>query len=266
MSKRWHMIHQLIQTEKLAAMGRLVHAIAHEMNNPLQAIHNSLHLLSTSYAQSNEKCQRLLSMAQAEVGHLTGIVQRVVEFYRSSREGMRPTDLHTVLKNVLQLVGRKLRNSKIRVVCDWYPKLPQVLAIGSHIKQVYLNLIHNAIEAMPQGGILTIRTYVTNSTDADVPEPDAPPTSLVMAGHWMRGLSVVIEFSDTGKGISHDDLPKVFEPFYTTKIETSGLGLAISYSIVEQHQGELLVRSVVGQGTTFRMSLPATTDLATTDP
>jgi two-component system NtrC family sensor kinase len=263
MSKRWQMIHQLIQTEKLTSMGRLVHAIAHEMNNPLQAIHNSLHLV-TNQQQNNEKCQRVLRMAQDEVNHLTGIVQQVLEFYRSSREGMRPTDLHKLLKAVLKLVGRKLRSKHVRVVCDWHPRLPQVLAIGSHLKQVYLNLIYNALESMPHGGVLTIRTYVVNDGEGDAemndPEPAAAvPASLVVAGHWFRGLSVVIEFSDTGTGIAADDLAKVFEPFYTTRIEHTGLGLAISYSIVEQHQGELSVSSTEGQGTTFRMRLPVAT-------
>lgn len=255
-SKRWQMIHQLVQTEKLAAVGRLVHSIAHEVNNPLQALHNSMNLLSNP-SQTSEKRQRLVHLAQSEVDRLTTIVRRVLESYRSSREGMRPTDLHGLLRTVLKVVERTLRNRHVRVICDWHPRLPLVLAIGGHLKQVYLNLILNAVESMPHGGILTIRTYVVN--ESETPTADPPHALLTVAGHWQRGLSVVIEFSDTGTGIMPDDLPKVFEPFYTTRIENTGLGLAISYSIVEQHHGELSVSSSVGEGTTFRMCLPAVT-------
>ncbi|NJP05675.1 MAG: GAF domain-containing protein [Chloroflexaceae bacterium] len=259
MSKRWARMQQLIQTEKLTALGRLVSSIAHEINNPLQAIQNTIHLL-INRSLCDEKRQRYLVMAQDEVEHLITLVQRVLEFYRSSREGMRPTNTHELLKSVLSMVANQLQSRRVRVVSDWYAELPPVLAIASHLKQVYLNLILNAIESMPNGGLLTIRTYVSSQSET----PDDTTTSLAPSHVLIAGvpcyphheLAVVIEFSDTGEGIPPEELPRVFEPFYTTRLENSGLGLAISYSIIEQHQGELSVSSAVGKGTTFRLRLP----------
>lgn len=254
-SERQRIAHQLLQTEKLAAVGRLSASIAHEINNPLQAIHNSLHLLNNR-PLSDDKRQLYLSKAQEEVDRLIGIVQRMLDFYRPSRDGvgMRLTDMHELLDAVLALADKQLQTSHISVVRDWTVKPPLVYAIGNHLKQVYLNLILNAVESMPDGGVLTIRTYVT--ADANQERQNLETTSTVGSAGQRLGPAVVIEFSDSGQGISPDILPKIFEPFYTTRSTGTGLGLAISYSIIEQHQGELSVSSVVGQGTTFRIRLP----------
>lgn len=257
-SERQRLAQQLFQTEKLAAVGRLSASIAHEINNPLQAIHNSLHLL-INRPLNDEKRERYLVMAQDEVERLISIVQRMLDFYRPSREGMRPTDLHDLLEAVLSLTGKQLDTSHVRVVLDLYPRLPLVFAIGNHIKQVYLNLIFNAIEAMSDGGTLSVRTFLMDESDN---QPEAGFTSISTtgaAGHPIRGRSVVVEFSDTGQGIPPQDLTKIFEPFYTTRTKGTGLGLAVSYSIIEQHHGELSVSSTMGEGTTFRIRLPIAT-------
>ena len=257
-SERQRIAQQLLQTEKLAAVGRLSASIAHEINNPLQAIHSSLHLLNNR-PLSEEKRQLYLTMAQEEVDRLITIVQRMLDFYRPARDGvgMRPTDLHELLDSVLALINKQLQTCQIRVVRDWASALPRVLAIGNHLKQVYLNLILNAIESMPEGGVLTIRTTMVDQLDNTGYHSLDVVSTTGSAGHRVSGPSVIVEISDTGQGISPDILPKIFEPFYTTRSTGTGLGLAISYSIVEQHQGELAVSSVLGQGTTFRLRLPA---------
>lgn len=258
-SERQRIANQLLQTEKLAAVGRLSASIAHEINNPLQAIHNSLHLLNNR-PLTEDKRQFYLSKAQEEVDRLIGIVQRMLDFYRPSRDGvgMRLTDLHDLLESVLALTEKQLQSSQVQLVRDWVTKLPLVYAIGNHLKQVYLNLILNAIESMPDGGVLTVRTYAT--TDAKSQEGmSLEPTSTVGSAGNGLGPAAVVEFIDSGQGISPDILPKIFEPFYTTRSTGTGLGLAISYSIIEQHHGELSVSSVVGQGTTFRIRLPIAT-------
>ncbi len=257
-SERQRIAQQLLQTEKLAAVGRLSASIAHEINNPLQAIHNSLHLLNNR-PLSEEKRQLYLTMAQEEVDRLITIVQRMLDFYRPARDGvgMRPTDLHELLESVLALINKQLQTCQIHVVRDWAAGLPRVLAIGNHLKQVYLNLILNAIESMPEGGVLTIRTTTVEHLDDTGYHSLGMVSTTGSAGHRVSGPSVIVEISDTGQGISPDILPKIFEPFYTTRSTGTGLGLAISYSIVEQHQGELAVSSVLGQGTTFRLRLPA---------
>lgn len=259
-SGRQRMAQQLLQTEKLAAVGRLSASIAHEINNPLQAIHNSLHLLNNR-PLSDDKRQLYLSMAQDEVDRLISIVQRMLDFYRPSRDGvgMRLTNVHELLEAVLGLADKQMQTSRVCVLRDWYPTVPLVLANGNHLKQVYLNLILNAIESMPEGGMLTVRTYVLDESDSQAHMEFAVTSAVGSAGHRVIGPSVVVEFSDTGQGIPPDELTKVFEPFYTTRSTGTGLGLAISYSIVEQHHGELSVTSVVGQGTTFRIRLPIAT-------
>ncbi len=254
---RWQMIQQLVQTEKLATAGRIVASLAHEMNNPLQALHNALHLLGKR-SFNGRKRHQYLQMAQEEVGNLIRIVRRMIDLYRPATEGMRLTNMHSILETTLNRVDKELHTSNVRVLREWYPRLPKVFAIGNRLKQVCTDLITNAIQAMPHGGTLTIRTYMTNGTEYQVNAGvEFLPTGT--AGHQIKGPSVVVEISDTGSGIAADALPRIFEPFYTTRFHATGLGLAISYSIVEQHQGELSVSSSEGQGTTVRLRLPAAT-------
>jgi PAS domain S-box-containing protein len=236
-SERQRAVQRLTQTEKLAGMGRLATSIAHEINNPLQAIHNSLHLVLTR-PLSEEKRDRYLGMAHEEVERLITMVQRMLDFYRPSRDGMRPISLHAILENVLVMTAEQFRESAILVEQQWDERLPWVKGIGSHLKQVFLNLALNAIEAMPDGGRLTVRTRV------ETRYPD------------LAERFVLVEFIDTGPGIPDQEAQTIFEPFYTTKNKGPGLGLAISYSIIERHEGTLSVSSS-SAGTIFRVALPA---------
>jgi len=224
---------QLILAEKLAAMGRLAASIAHEINNPLQAIHNCLHL-TLKKPLNEEKKTRYLGMAQEEVERLITIVQRMLEFYRSSRGGMAPTDVHTIIENVLALSSKRLQHGKITVTKKLTPDLPAINAVSDQLKQVFLNIVINAIEAMPQGGELCIETKL-NEED---------------------GLSVA--FIDTGVGLSEKDQENIFEPFFTTKAMGTGLGLSVSYGIIERHGGRIEVQSELGEGATFTVHLPLT--------
>jgi signal transduction histidine kinase len=228
---------QLVQTEKLAGMGRLVAAIAHEINNPLHAIHNSLHLLQ-SRPLTDEKRERYLGMTQEQVERLISLVQRILNFYQPSRDGMRPASLHPLLTQVLRAVSEQVEHTGIVIEQDWAQGLPRVLVVASHLRHVFQHLALNAIEAMPHGGHLLVRTRV------------------VEEGAGTGVPAVLVEFSDDGPGIPDNELHTIFEPFYTTKRRSTGLGLAISYSIVERHGGLLSVRSD-GQQTTFRVMLPA---------
>jgi signal transduction histidine kinase len=224
---------RLAQTEKLAGMGRLAASIAHEINNPLQAVQNSLHLLANR-SLPDEKRTRYFGMAQEQVERLVSLVQRMLNFYQPAREGMRATAIHPLLEHVLRNAAEQMEHSGVIVERDWAEGLPRVMGIASHLKQVFQNLTTNAIEAMPRGGLLIVRTRAIEDA----------------------GGSVLIEFSDNGPGIAASALHAIFEPFYTTKSDGSGLGLSISYSIVEQHGGTLSVQSG-GARTTFRIVLPA---------
>jgi two-component system NtrC family sensor kinase len=261
---------QLMQDEKFAAIRRLVAGIAHEINNPLQAVHNSLHLLiNRSPNGDDEKRQRYLVMAQHEVEHLISIVRRILDIYQPSREGKRTIDQNDLLRTVLAQLQPGISSSSIQLVEDLEPELPYVQGISSHLRQVYDNLLRNALESMPDGGLLTVRTFVSSGAEsrkalqastARAAEDD-PDRTGSHAQPNRAGDMVVIEFSDTGRGIAPDELAKIFEPFYTTHANGVGLGLAISYDIIEQHDGKLSVRSVLGSGTTFQIYLPvASTD------
>ena len=223
---------QLVQAEKMAAIGRLAASIAHEINNPLQAIHNSLHL-SLREGLEDDKRLQYLSMAQAEVQRLIEIVQRMLDFYRPSRGGAVPTDINSIVENVLTLAHKRLQYGGVRVLTHLAPDLPPVPVVPDQITQVFLNIVINAIEAMPSGGDLRLETLLSGD------------------GEW-----VLTSFQDTGQGMSSEQITNLFEPFYTTKPTGTGLGLAISYGIIERHGGAIEVSSRPGQGATFVVKLP----------
>ena len=224
------------EREKLAGMGRLTASIAHEINNPLQALHNTLHLL-LSRPFPDEKRERLLSMAQIEVERLAILVQRMLELHRPSSKDMRPVSVHGLLESALAGAASTLQQHHVSVERDWAERLPWVIGIGGHLRQVFVDLAVNAVDAMPGGGRLIIRTRMEDGTY----EGAAP--------------RVLVEFADSGPGIPESEAQRIFEPFYTHKKNGSGLGLAISYSIVERHGGILSVSSS-GNGTIFRVALP----------
>jgi two-component system NtrC family sensor kinase len=216
----------------MAAIGRLAASIAHEINNPLQAIHNSLHL-SLHESLANDKRLQYLTMAQAEVQRLIEIVQRMLDFYRPSRGGVEPADINTIAENVLALAHKRLQHGDVRVFTHLSPDLPPVPVVSDQVTQVFLNIVINAIEAMPSGGDLRLETLLSED------------------GRW-----VLVCFHDTGSGMSPEQIANLFEPFYTTKSDGTGLGLAISYGIIERHGGVIEVSSRPGQGTSFVVKLP----------
>jgi two-component system NtrC family sensor kinase len=223
---------QLVQAEKLAAMGRLTASIAHELNNPLQAIQNCLHLI-LHRALDTEKQAKYLNMAQDEVERLISTVQRMLDFYRKSPKQLHATDVHQVIEDVLALTDKRLQRGRVRVRRVYDRGLPPLNTIQNQLKQVFLNLVINAIEAMPQGGELLIRTLLSQD------------------GKW-----AAIAFQDQGWGLSQQAMAHLFEPFYTTKSTGTGLGLSVSYGIIEQHGGTIQVESTEGKGSCFTVKLP----------
>lgn len=224
---------QLIQSEKMAALGRLIASISHEINNPLQSIQGCLTLAKEELEGDIRpaKMERYLNVAEDEIERIATIVRRVRDFYRPSSQEQSAIDLHQTLESVLELAGKQLQHSEVTVERIWAPNLPPVNANSAHLKQVFLNLVLNAIDAMPAGGILSIRTLLNATT-------------------------VGIEFSDTGIGMSAETQARLFEPFFTTKPHGSGLGLSISYGIIEAHHGQISVTSELGNGTTVTILLP----------
>jgi len=225
-----HSQEQLIQAEKVAATGRLAASIAHEINNPLQAIHNCLHLV-THRKLAEDKEAYYLNLAQEEVQRLIAIVQRTLDFYRPSKGREVLTDINLVIESVLALANKRVEHGKVRVQRHLSPDLPKLQTVADQLTQVFLNLIVNAVEAMPDGGDLAITTQ-------------------------HEGDQVYIRIRDTGVGMNPEEAKRIFEPFYTTKRSGTGLGLAVSYGIIQRHGGDITVESAPGRGATFIVSLP----------
>jgi signal transduction histidine kinase/RNase P/RNase MRP subunit p29 len=228
---------QLIRAGKLTATGKLAASLAHEINNPLQAIQNCLHLVMRKSSLDEHKRQAYLAMAQEEVQRLIDLVERMLDFSRPSEEGRAPVDIKAIVDDVLSLAGKRLQQAKVVVHEDATSPLPLVEGTSSLLKQVFLNIIINASEAMPSGGDLYIDT----------------------AGDEKRG-EVSISFTDTGEGIPVAELASIFDPFYTTKARGTGLGLSISHTIIERHGGRIDVRSELGKGSTFVVRLPTSSE------
>jgi two-component system NtrC family sensor kinase len=228
---------QLVQAEKLAAMGRLTASIAHELNNPLQAVQNCLHL-TLNRKLDKVKQHRYLTLAQEEVERLIDIVLRMLDFYRPSRGQRAPTDVNALIENVLALTAKRLQRNNVTVYRQLAHGLSPVYMVADQIKQVCLNLVINAIEAMPNGGELIVTSRLEDGATEQ-------------GEGWLR-----ISFADNGTGLSAEELQHIFEPFYTTKSRGTGLGLSVSYGIVERHGGHIDVKSVPGKGTIFSVRLP----------
>ena len=223
---------KLFESEKLAAVGTLAASIAHEVNNPLEAIKNSLFLLqSTQDAASNA---RFLSIALKETGRVSDIIRRMLGFARRSG-GAEWINVNQLIEETLALVERKLQHSGITVKQKLDPKLPSVHGFPDQLRQVFLNLILNAQQSIDDTGGIEIRT---SSCQA-----------------WGKSC-VAIEISDTGCGIGEEDMARIFEPFFSTRKDGTGLGLWVTQNIIRQHGGQIEVKSLKEKRTSFQIILP----------
>ncbi len=224
---------QLVQSEKLAAMGRLIASVAHELNNPLQAIQNALYLVRLEESLSEQAAEDL-QVAIDEGTRMAGLIARLRDTYRPVAAADHQSESVNILaEEVRKLLDTHLRHNNVSLVFTPSPNLPETYIIRDQIKQVILNLCINAIESMPQGGKLTIRS----SFRPELKE-------------------VHLEVSDTGPGITSEVHSKIFEPFFTTKDGGTGLGLAVSYEIAQNHGGNIEAKNNLGPGATFTLTLP----------
>jgi signal transduction histidine kinase len=228
----------LFDSEKLAATGRLAASIAHEINNPLEAIKNALYLLTNKISPDDPNA-KFLQIATKETDRVSRILRQMLGFYRPPK--MEPTDINRLIEESEALVEKHLRQNRVKIENDLDPLVPPVIASPDQIKQVLLNLMLNGQQAMPDGGTIFVSTRVSYGSDPE----------------FLMSDSIHIQIRDTGKGIAEEHLPHIFEPFFSTKDEKgTGLGLWVSRGIVQAHGGSIKLRSREGRGTTFRVALP----------
>jgi len=219
----------LVQSEKLAAAGRLTASIAHEINNPLQSVRNCLHL-AVREDLPMESRKNYIDLTVQEVERLMMTVERMLDFYRPSAE-FKPVNVLDLLEHVLNLLSAQLRERNILVTTAWPAKLPSIQAISNQLEQVFINLVLNAFDVMPEGGELWINIA-------------------------QKRKMIQIIFQDSGPGVPDELRESIFEPFVSNKNGT-GLGLAVSYDIVTAHSGRLdLLPSKPGRGAAFQVMLP----------
>jgi signal transduction histidine kinase len=224
---------RMLEIEKFAATGRLAGTIAHEVNNPMEAIKNSIYLLE---GQVKPKAQPIYTVLKNETERVARIVRQMLGLYRNTDQ-VGTMDVNNVVEDTIALFARQLERNGIRTRVD-LGKIPAIVGSADQFRQVLSNLVVNARDSMASGGQLVLRTR-------HVPAPDG-------VHGWVRIL-----VADTGTGISRDLLQTMFEPFVSTKGEKgTGLGLWIVKGIIENHGGKLRVRSREGRGTAFKLELP----------
>jgi two-component system NtrC family sensor kinase len=222
----------LVTSEKLASLGKMAAGVAHEINNPLTSILINAHLL-LERNPTDAAARENLTMIADETTRCAQIVRGLLEFSRMTPSQTAPASFNEIIERTIQLLEKQALVRNIVIVKTLDPGLPPLELDKSKIQQVFSNLIINAIEAMPEGGRLT----VTSRPSAD-------------------GLGVEAEFADTGVGIRKENLSKLFDPFFTTKTFGTGLGLAVSYGIIRRRGGTIDVHSDVGRGSVFTVKLP----------
>lgn len=234
---------QLVQSAKLAAVGRLAAALAHEINNPLQSIHNCLSL-SRRFPPKSQDHLDYMRMAEGELERLIGLVQRLLDFYRPSHAHRTLANVNDLIEQVATMTQKELADHRIELHLNLTPQLEPVHIITDQISQVILNLVINAMETMPDGGRLELASrQIEMATAQDTPSPSS----------WVE-----ISVADDGPGLTQEQMDHIFEPFSSTPQSNGcGLGLSISFGIIERHGGVIQVASTPNAGTTFTIRLPA---------
>ena len=224
---------QMVQTEKLTSLGLLAAGVAHEVNTPLAVISNYIQMLAKQIPADDPR-QKTIERIVKQTFRASEIVNNLLNFSRTGGSQPSEVDVNAVLEETLTLVQHPLKTAQVSVVRNYAKRLPLILGSHTRLQQVFLNLLLNARDAMPSGGMVEIRTMANNG-------------------------SVEIEITDNGAGIPAENLNRIFDPFFTTKASGrgTGLGLSVSYGIIKEHAGKVDVRSAPGSGTSFRLAFPA---------
>ncbi len=234
---------RLERAERLASLGELAASLAHEIKNPLAGIAGAIQVMAEEMPDSNPR-KEIMREVLSQVRRLDKTVRDLLAFARPGQPDVAPCDIHKVLDRILLLLAEDPEAKHVRVVRDYQPEVPRLEADGKQLGQVFLNLILNAIQAMPGGGQARLQTRLRDGSGGNGD------------GRATTGSVVEVAVTDSGPGIPAHVLPDLFKPFFTTKHRGTGLGLSVSRRIVEDHGGWIEVESPEGQGATFRVCLP----------
>ena len=231
---------QLSQSEKLAAVGQATAEVGHHIGTPLNSISGYVQLILQD-GKLQPKDQDRLKIIESQLDKIADWVNHLLSFTRRPKPEMKSLDVNDVLEELIHLSEPWFLTRHVKLSAHLSPGLPPILGDSTHLQTLFLNLITNALDAMPQGGVLTIKTQ------------QVPPPPSSEDGKWL-----VISIADTGIGITEESRKRIFDPFFTTKKmgEGTGLGLPICEKIIKEHSGTIEVRSEVGRGSTFFISIP----------
>lgn len=232
LSERKKLELQMQRADRLAALGEVAAGVAHEVKNPITAVKGFIQLIEEDIPEGDSR-REYTGIAVSEINRIDKIVEQLLYYARPSDSRKILADINHVLKGVLPLVSFRIQKGDIKLITDFKENIPLIMVDEEQIKQVFLNLIINSTQAMEKGDEISISTGINSSDDF-----------------------LKIEIRDTGVGIAKDDLNKLFNPFFTTRSDGTGLGLAVSQRIIELHNGEIKVWSEPGKGTIFTVYLP----------
>jgi len=224
---------QLKKADRLAALGQLSAGIAHEIRNPLGSIKGSFEILESEIRPGSEKYE-FVKIIKEEIARINSIVESFLQFSRPPKPKLQPTSINDLVETTLTLFKKRAQECKIEIRKQLDPDLPMINFDRDQIRQVLLNIVLNSSDSMPDGGVLEIRTGI---------------------GNHNRRISV--DISDSGAGISDEDLDRIFDPFFTTKAHGTGLGLSISYQLIQNHGGTITAYKNKDGGLTFHVELPS---------
>lgn len=231
---------QLRRAERLSTLGELAAGISHEIRNPLASIKGSAEILLDP-ATPPERRREFASLMLNEVNRLNEVVENYLRLARFQRLNQEKVNINDVIERMLQITDVQLKRKHVSVKAHLTPNLPDVSLDVSQVEQALLNLVLNAVAAMPDGGELSLTSSLHNAEDAD---------------------KIVIELKDTGMGIAPEDLPRVFDPFFTTRSDGTGLGLSIVRRTLKAHGGTIEVSSELGKGTRVTFALPVNSEVS----
>ncbi len=251
---------RLHQAERLSAIAHLASGIAHEVRNPLSTISMTVGHLKAHFPPApraeREEFNRLTSMVMEEIRRLDDMVRSFLKYGKPLNLTRQAADVRTLLDEVLDVAAQRAATEGIAVKRDYGASLPEVWADVPHLKTCFMNLVLNAFQAMPGGGELQVSALALSGLDGHGDGATTPPQGADPGPLYAHGC-VEVRFRDTGTGIKAEDLPKVFEPYFTTKEVGIGLGLALTKQITEEHGGRIDISSEPGRGTLVRLQLPA---------